>query len=257
VRYVKACEFCDWHIVVHPPGDPENSRRVPYKCRSWRHAGDCRLWKGAQDFARCKEAIATRPDWTYIVLTFPQREWPDKTALYKAGCSMWSKLRLRLRRRWGELAYIQTWERHANGGAHVNVLVGNPLIHISCTSDRRSWRRYELEPMAVACGFGKRTYVEVLRQGSGDSMAGYLVKLARELTGASVKSQIPVDAPPHFRRLRASQGLLPRPVKSGLTGHMVFAPIMAYLGGDAARKDGRSRFQQGKAESAMPQTTDE
>lgn len=40
-------------------------------------------------------------------------------------------------------------------------------------------------------------------------MAGYLVKLARELTGSARKDQVPVDAPSHFRRLRASRGLLP------------------------------------------------
>jgi hypothetical protein len=55
-------------------------------------------------------------------------------------------------------------------------------------------------------------------------MAGYLVKLARELVGADNKSQIPWDAPPHFRRLRATRGLLPPVHKSGMCGYLVFTP---------------------------------
>jgi hypothetical protein len=57
-------------------------------------------------------------------------------------------------------------------------------------------------------------------------MAGYLVKLTRELTGAGPKNQIPVNAPRHFRRLRASKGLLPpRKKNDHVTGALVKIPI--------------------------------
>jgi hypothetical protein len=229
MRYIHACECGGWHLVVWPKGTPEDRRRVRYRCRSWRHSGPCREWKGAQDFARIREALDTRNDWTYLVLTFAQREWPDPLLQYVEGFRMWSKVRLRLRRKYGDIRYIQTWERHAKGGAHVNVLIANRPIYEWVKADRYLWRREVLEPLVVACGFGKRTWIEPLREGSEGSMAGYLVKLARELTGAGNKDQIPWDAPPHFRRIRASRGLLPPVRRSELTGRMVFAPISAFI----------------------------
>jgi hypothetical protein len=59
-----------------------------------------------------------------------------------------------------------------------------------------------------------------------DAMCGYLVKTAKELIGAAGKNQIPINAPRHFRRLRASRGLLP-PVHRNpdITGMMVFAEL--------------------------------
>lgn len=76
--------------------------------------------------------------------------------------------------------------------------------------------------MAVAVGFGFRTWVEPLRPGAELTLAGYLTKLSRELTGAGFKDQVPVNAPPHFRRLRASRKLLPKPFhRKGWTGILV------------------------------------
>ena len=57
-------------------------------------------------------------------------------------------------------------------------------------------------------------------------MAGYLTKLARELTGAGVKSQVPVNAPRHFRRIRASAKLLPpRKKNPDITGILHKMPL--------------------------------
>lgn len=137
---------------------------------------------------------------------------------------MWASFRKRLVRAWGKTAYVQTWERHQKGGAHVNVIVGNAEIHKRCRDG--GWREFRKRwaiPNAVECGFGPVLWVEPVR--SVSEMAGYLVKLARELTGADLKNQIPTDAPAHFRRIRASRGLLPKPIKSGLyTGRMIFCP---------------------------------
>jgi hypothetical protein len=46
---------------------------------------------------------------------------------------------------------------------------------------------------------------------SGESMAAYLVKVAHEFSSSRFKvgDQRPLGAPRHFRRLRASRGLLP------------------------------------------------
>jgi len=221
-KSVSACERSKWSILMWKEQQPDKKWVVPFRCRSWRHKGDCCEWRGAQDFARIAKALQKHRHWLYVVLTYAQREWPDKQALYKAGVHHWSKLRKRITHSFGPIAYIQTWEKHANGGAHVNVCFSNERMYNACDGDGwKSVRRDWLEPNAVACGFGFRTWLEPLRD--PDSMAGYLVKLARELTDGGHKSQIPVDAPPHFRRLRASQGLLPLPFKDPLlTGKICF-----------------------------------
>lgn len=185
------------------------------------------MWKGAQDFVRCREAILDQASWVYVVLTFAQSDWPDKWKLYRAGVGMWSKLRKRFAREFGRVKYIQTWERHAKGGAHVNVLLHAPRLTDRVETDWKKFRRGWLEPAAVACGFGMRTWVEVMR-GEGPAMAGYLTKLSRELVGAGSKSQIPYDAPPHFRRLRASQHTLPPVIKSDWTGIIRFCNISRF-----------------------------
>lgn len=223
-KYVAACAACAWALHVWRRDDPSQVAVVPYTCLSWRHAGECRQWKGAQDFARIKEAVTKAGSWVYVVLTYAQGDWPDKWLQYREGVRHWSKLRKRLTRAWGAIRYIQTWERHQKGGAHVNVVISCPALAKACKGEgwkrvRRQW----LEPAAVACGFGPRTWLEPVRDVA--AMSGYLVKLARELTGADGKDQIPEDAPPHFRRIRASRGLLPPPVVNpDWTGRLIMAP---------------------------------
>jgi hypothetical protein len=211
LTHIQACEQEAWHLEVWKHETPGDRRRIVFRCRSWRHEGPCREWKGAQDFARIQEAIAKRTDWTYCVFTFAQSEWPSKTRLYRAGLGMWASLRKRLIRKWGKLAYIQTWEQHANGFPHVNVLIGCDAFYAAACDDWRVLRNDWLKSALVQCGFGYICWVEPMKD--GDAMAGYLVKLARELTGAGHKNQTPTESPRHFRRIRASRGLLPPPHK--------------------------------------------
>lgn len=201
LKYVSACEHGNWHLIIHPPGKPEEACRVFYRCRSWRHPGPCCRWKGAQDFVRVRDAIGKRDFWVYVVLTFSQNEWPEWKDQYKWAYFYWSIMRKRLTREYGKIDYIQTWERHKKGGIHVNLLLGNEDIWHECDRDADEWQEDVLIPMAVDVGFGRITFAQTLRTDSEEQMAGYLVKLARELVGAEVKSQIPFDAPKHFRRL--------------------------------------------------------
>lgn len=223
-----ACENENWHLSLRNPGDPfAPEKRVPYRCRSWRHEGDCRQWKGAQDFVRVAEAMSHEEEWTFLVLTFRQREWPDKSALYRAGVSLWSKLRKRFVYRWGPMKYVQTWERHAKGGPHVNVVCWNRRLWLAT---KRNWRKVRSEwliPSATASGFGEVCWIEPIR--NARAMAGYLNKCARELTGAGPKGQIPIDAPAHFRRIRASHHTLPPVERSGLTGTLHFGSLSRWL----------------------------
>lgn len=228
LRYCQACEDGLWHLSTWDKADPAGTtRRFPYKCGSWRHEGTCRHWKGAQDWVRVREALSSRPDWSYLVLTFPQRDWPDKTALYRFGVIAWSRLRKRLTRRFGMIQYVQTWERHLRGGAHVNIVLANEGINHEVLADPSLFCREYLAPNASACGFGHKDYCEPMRGGTG-AMSGYLVKLASELVGAAGKNQIPEDAPSHFRRIRASAKTLPPINRSGLTGRLVQCPVEAW-----------------------------
>lgn len=224
MKYVEACRNKSWHLMLTEECI-DDARPVVYRCRSWRHNGECCQWKGAQDFVRVKEGIESRGCWVYAVLTFAQNEWWDWREQYTLSYPMWSQMRLRLTRRYGPIAYIQTWERHVKQGIHVNLLISNRDIWERTMFGCDEWLQLFLRPSAIALGFGPRCWAEHMRDNSTESMAGYLTKLARELVGAGNKGQVPYDAPPHFRRLRASRGVLPPVHKSDLTGWLVQTPM--------------------------------
>lgn len=154
------------------------------------------------------------------------------------------------------LTYLQTWESTARGWPHANVVVSHPLLDLWLERpelgrgrktppgeleagglvERRSkragaagagrvalcppssWKAW-LEREAEAAGFGRISWAELLAPRSLGSMAGYLVKLARELAGDPAEKkgdQTPLGAPRGFRRIRASVGMLPpAPAGSG------------------------------------------
>jgi len=256
-KSVSACEAATWHLHLWPIGEEHGAdtecQRIPFACRSWRHEGECRKWRGALDWWRVREAVKTRNDWVYVVLTFRQPD--DELGRWKtylqAGKS-WDIMRKRIVRSYGKLQYIQTLERHSRGGCHCNVLLGNHAIAKEVELDWKKWRSGFLKSTAVSCGFGPVCWVERVDD-NVSGIAGYLTKLANELTGSGPKNQVPVDAPPHFRRIRASRGLLPKKTDPELTGQLVKVPIPEY---DYTRPDsqqtcgsvGRTNQQSGKGE---------
>lgn len=233
MRYVDACEHGTWHLMlseVADDGEILEEKPYQYRCRSWRHAGPCRAEKGAQDFKRIEHALLQRDDWSFCTLTFKQSEWWDWKEQYQQSCPMWSAVRCRLNRKYGKCPYIQTWERHKKGGLHVHINIASEQLCADCyydDTDQNSpfWANDFLRDAAVACGFGPRHWAEPLRMGTQERMSRYLVKVARELIDGGGKDQIPFDAPPHFRRLRASRGVLPPVDKGNWTGRMVFTPF--------------------------------
>jgi hypothetical protein len=93
-----------------------------------------------------------------------------------------------------------------------------------------------MQTSAVACGFGPIGWLEPLR--SQEAMAGYFVKLARELTGEKDNLQIPIEAHAHFRRLRASVRLLPPPLKNpDMTGLLHFCRLDGEILTDQSKRD--------------------
>jgi hypothetical protein len=224
LSYVAACECGAWTIEVWPRDDPQRSKIVPFKCRSWRHAGECRLWKGAQDFVRMKEAMEKYDYWSHVNLTFEQPVGKNMDYLFRKGKDLWAKLRKRLNRRLKPMKYIQTWEVHRSGVPHLHVALMSVKLFESAICD--PWDNWEwlLQTDAVECGFGPVGWCE--RLDSKEAMAGYLGKLARELTEGGKEYQIPWNAPKNFRRLRASVRLLPPPVRNpDITGILHFAKL--------------------------------
>jgi len=165
--------------------------------------------------------------WVYLVLTMIHGNYSSEWAAYNAGYFNWQKLSKRLIRAHGSLDYIQTWEAHTSGFPHANVAIYNPSIWDACKGE--GWRKFRqyLKPILVECGFGYVVHVEPLRPDTGQGLAGYLTKLSRELTGSSVKNQVPVNAPPGFRRLRASRGLLEPIHRPGINEGMLIPAKLA------------------------------
>lgn len=145
----------------------------------------------------------------------------------------WKRLRDRLAyligqgkgraRKRAPLPYVQTWEGHRSGWPHVHAVIASAQLAAAVAAhgsyqreDPRTglmrpiwrWCKSVLEELAVASGFGPIADVQFPRSWEGVGL--YLVKLAQELTGSTVKGQTPIAAPRGFRRLRSTPGLLPR-----------------------------------------------
>jgi hypothetical protein len=223
LKSVTACNSGSWTLITWPQSRPSRKKARPFECKSWRHPGACRWWKGAQDFVRVRDAVRKRKDWVYIVLTFDPKQWRNDWAAYRGGYYCWNRLRRALCKLYGRIEYIQTWERHQSGFPHLNVIVHSSEISARCADDGwKEWRQF-LKREAVEAGFGEVLWVEPIR--GRDAISGYLTKVSRELVGATTKNQVPVNAPHHFRRIRASRGTLPKVLKrEGVTGKLVSLP---------------------------------
>jgi len=158
-------------------------------------------------------------------------------------------MRKRIQRAYGDFVYIQTWEIHKSGVPHVHVAISNAKLHADCCDDRMVNFHYHLRAHAVAVGFGKIGSLDPIR--SREKMAKYLIKLNNELIGAKAKNQLPLNAPPHFRRLRASRGLLPPPHKNPeITGILIDETTGEILNG---KKDVPcERKKKGRMDAAHP-----
>jgi hypothetical protein len=224
LSYIYACECELWHLKIWPKDGSTPPQNVPFRCRSWRHEGECRLFKGAQDFCRIRDAIAKYDYWLHVTLTHAQPKGIDPTKLFLDGKNKWAKLRKRCETDWAPMKYIQTWEIHRSGIPHIHIAFMSVKMFESAILDPIDNWRMLLQDDAVACGFGEIGWVERLH--SRERMAGYLGRLARELTGKGKEYQIPVNAPKNFRRIRASVRLLPPVLKNpDITGTLKFAQM--------------------------------
>lgn len=234
--YVTACQNQAWHLQTWPKIAPDETKAFPFRCRSWRCQGECRQWRGAQDFARIKVALESHSPWMHVVLTYQDSNYPNIKELFRLGLRQWAALRKRTQRRFGDYFYIQTWETTRRGVPHCHMSVANLRMWRECGPDPVNNFHRLMRAAAVDVGFGPIGWVEPIRDTA--AMAGYLTKLARELTGQGKDYQIPVKAPRHFRRLRASRRLLPKPFKNEeMTGCIWFCNIEGEIVANQTERD--------------------
>jgi hypothetical protein len=222
LKYIKACREKKWTFWVRNLRTGKiNVKR--FKCQSWRHEGVCARAKNAYDFVRIREAIKRMGEgWSYLVLTFDQRDSVLNT--YKKIYECWDKFRKRLSRRYGKIKYIVTVEKHRSGYPHLNALIFNRELFRELSGE--GWKEWRSERgwggrTVVECGFGVRLWAEPVR--CQEAIAGYFVKLCSE---TAKLDQLPVNAPKHFRRIRASRGLLPKRIKcEDVTGGVIKVEI--------------------------------
>lgn len=225
MHYIHACATGRWHLEMWRRSDPTIPRRhIVYKCRSWRHEGECREWCGACDFSRIETAMKKHRGWVYLVLTYAGDARKFQRQTFKNGVDHWYSLRKRIERDFGKCRYIQTWEIQADGTPHLNVLIQCKRLFLALSDAHRQIKQGWLAPAAVASGFGHICYCQAVK--CKRDATRYLTKTARELTGAGEKCQVPINAPRHFRRIRASRGLLPpRKKDPDVTGRLIQMPI--------------------------------
>jgi hypothetical protein len=229
--WVQACEERRWHLPLWNAQTGE-FKRVCWRCRSWRHQGECARWVAKRDFARISEALDgyDPKDMVYVVLTLAQDKETsrglDAARAYATVARRWQSLRQWIERHYGRVGYVGTIEQHRSGWPHLNLIIANEkfaeAIRASAKPDGKA--PHWLKSPAVRCGFGYQAWAEPPRD--VQQLAGYIVKLAHRetLTGEVTKlSQLPLMAPPGTRRLRSSWRFLP-PAHKGTgewTGELV------------------------------------
>jgi hypothetical protein len=242
-----------WWVYTWRKADPGKIQRAPYCCNSWRHSGDCARHEAAVTFARIRDACAPldADGFVFLVLTLDRdgrttgKPWTDAREAYRELSSMSRKFLKRVNR----LCESQGWERprsrwvavveaHRSGMPHVNFMVYAPEL-ARALADARARKLADgatareavlldgaLLEHAVATGWGYQSTAEQCRDRG--ALAGYITKLTTSehvhtTAGELAKlTQLPLNAPQRFRRLRAGKGFLaPRNKDESVTGTLV------------------------------------
>lgn len=172
-----------------------------------------------------------------------EQPWRTAHDAYRALSRMTGEFLKRLRkwmriRGWTPLGnqWVATVEAHRSGWPHMNIVLWAPELAdwISAEKNERladgmserdsSLVSRDLADIVTSSGFGLVSTAERAR--SPDEALGYIVKVAGkfdESLGELAKmTQLPVNAPFRFRRIRSGKGFLPRRRKAeGVTGTLL------------------------------------
>ncbi len=244
---VRVCEQRKAVMYLWPKdggAEEHEIRAVPFLCHSYR-CRRCGPYVFLDDHRRIAAGIEKLPWWLYTVITFDRGSHPSPWDAYRDSHSLWhDRLYKRLRRHFPDIVFIKTWERHVQGSPHphMNLVLGGASLQ-AYVEQLGTWEQPharaghgmgrlvvfsrfhdQLCSMIDEAGFGRRGHwSEILRSETG--IAAYLAKAASNVANPRFKSgdQTPYGAPKGFRRLAASQRLLP-PRQRGnglLTGFVV------------------------------------
>lgn len=242
-----------YHLWTWTDGSPQKTR-VPYLCGSWR-CPHCERYAASVLFARVTESFEpyAPTDCVFAVLTLESiehaRAQSDLAGVYRDLTRRAERWRKRVDR-WlhrmgcGKTAsrWIATVEAHRSGVPHLNLILHNPDLAAMLREQARAKQALglsvrestlldgELLRHAEACGFGWSSTAEAVRapaiQSAGVSaLAGYIAKVAKRADKLHAEvaklTQLPLQAPKNFRRVRAGKHFLVPKRTSGCTGCVV------------------------------------
>jgi hypothetical protein len=185
--------------------------------------------------------MAKKNKWIFMVLTINRSDFDSHTHAYKEICENLKVLRKRMERAFGEVAYIRVVEQHTKFPfPHLNFVFYCEEL-FSQYPDNESlylWLKRWLTPNAKQCGFGVIHTAEYVS--SQKAVSEYMAKSAVNHINSEIskRSQVPLDAPSHFRRLGATRGLLPprKGPKTEWKGELIKSPL------DLLTQDGETRI---------------
>lgn len=246
VRHCSGTGSRDWAIYTWDPTNPALVTRSPYMCNSWR-CTVCRRHEAAVTFARTKAAFEGIEGWDptrlgFFVLTLDRdgwysgQPWKNERAAYAALGSMARKFIKRLNRKAVKegveppgIRWAATVEAHKTGWPHYQLTIYLPEQWRDELPTERGYQigwsflSEELRTHAEAVGWGKHSSFERARDAG--AALGYLIGTAGKHEASigelSKITQLPLNAPARFRRLRSGKGFLPPRWKGTKTGTLI------------------------------------
>ena len=208
-RSIIACESKKWSLMFLRKVAPDKIHFNLFRCKSWR-CDSCSAFVRQKDYARMERGFQANPgQYIFAVLTFNQRKWNRKEDAYKAISTQTNKLVKRLEREYGKIVGVIAIEQHANGWPHVNLVFKFKEGFVMDAEFVSSFEKRWLIPNAVACGFGKMNTASLVKDEEVTRVLSYVSKTGLNIVGEINKaSQIPINAPKGFRRLRSIRGFL-------------------------------------------------
>ena len=243
---------------THRKSDPSKWTRQVYKCRNWRCTGndaECAAFDRKLLYARITEAIrrdGLSPDgWFFAVFTLDregtfsgEKRWRDADEAYRALSRISRRFKEKLRK-WQKKngmrplgrEWVETIEAHRTGWPHANLLGWSPELAEYIEREQKvmgpEWKRLgfnvatlppELMTLARAAHYGTLSTIDRAR--STEKIVNYIAKIAGEAGQAMNEiaklTQLPRNAPTHFRRVRSGKGWLPKRKKNPeITGSLL------------------------------------
>jgi len=148
--------------------------------------------------ARVREWIfdifMSREVWYMMTLTFERDASLCIKDRYESLHVAWKSFIGDLRNAFADLDYLAVIEEHRSGLPHVNLVIHNSVFHRAYSHPIRICPLIEgLQRLAIQCGFGRRLYLEPVRNRA--ALSRYLAK----------GNQFPWNGPHHHRRFRVSR----------------------------------------------------